>query len=476
MGRDTENLVSDINYWREYPERDVEFVRWYPCRLGRLSQDSLFKKRESSFYIHIPFCNNICTSCPYNKFNTKPDIVDRYLHALEEEITLYAEEPYIQQSVFTSGYFGGGTPASLTARQLDRLLSCIYSKLNICGDASVTIETTPTDITQDKAVVLREHGVNRISIGIQSMDNQMLSNIGRNYNASRVMEALELINKAGFKHVCADLMWGLPGQTEEDWLDSISRLASSGLVDAFSIYQYIVIPSSPLYLKIKSGIMPECPGNKKQEELYWKGVRKFQEYGFKALTNVDFVNISHYKEEDGAQIETFSLGEAGGDAVKASSASIAKHITQSWYYGKDMLAAGAGAYGYINNNMYLNEPGLDRYIESINSRKLPVVMGTYTEPEERMAKMMVMGLRLLRVYRKDFKDIFGIDMMDVFADKINMLQERGLVVLNNEYIQVTYPKGWYYMENISKTFYTDKNKFLPQPNAGSTVLLDLLNP
>ena len=93
MGRDTENLVSDINYWREYPERDVEFVRWYPCRLGRLSQDSLFKKRESSFYIHIPFCNNICTSCPYNKFNTKPDIVDRYLHALEEEITLYAEEP-----------------------------------------------------------------------------------------------------------------------------------------------------------------------------------------------------------------------------------------------------------------------------------------------------------------------------------------------------------------------------------------------
>ena len=104
MGRDTENLVSDINYWREYPERDVEFVRWYPCRLGRLSQDSLFKKRESSFYIHIPFCNNICTSCPYNKFNTKPDIVDRYLHALEEEITLYAEEPYKHQDILEEGH------------------------------------------------------------------------------------------------------------------------------------------------------------------------------------------------------------------------------------------------------------------------------------------------------------------------------------------------------------------------------------
>lgn len=474
MGRDTENLVSDINYWREYPDRDVEFVRWYPCRLGRLSPDQLFKKRESSFYIHIPFCNNVCTSCPYNKFSASPDIVDRYLHALEEEIALYAEEPYIQQAVFTSGYFGGGTPASLTARQLDSLLSCIYSKLDICKDASITIETTPTDITQDKAHVLKEYGVNRISTGIQSLDNQMLSNIGRNYSESKVMDSLELVNKAGFKHVCADLMWGLPGQTEEDWLYSISRLASSGLVDAFSIYQYIVIPSSPLYLKIKSGIMPECPGNKKQEELYWKGVEKFQEYGYKALTNVDFVNIPHYKEE-GAQIETFRLGDSGGYAIKASSASIAKHITQSWYYGKDMLAAGAGAYGYINNTMYLNEPGPDRYIDSIRAGKLPVVMGTYTEPEERMAKMMVMGLRLLRVYRKDFKDIFGTDMMDVFADKIKLLQDRGLVILNNEYIQVTYPKGWYYMENISKTFYTDKNKFLPQPNSISTVLLDLLS-
>ena len=107
MGRDTENLVSDINYWREYPERDVEFVRWYPCRLGRLSQDSLFKKRESSFYIHIPFCRSKCHYCSFVSFN-KLKQKDDYLKALFCEI----EESY-QNEVLNTIYLGGGTPSVL---------------------------------------------------------------------------------------------------------------------------------------------------------------------------------------------------------------------------------------------------------------------------------------------------------------------------------------------------------------------------
>lgn len=475
MSKDTNNLMNNSNYWREYPERDVEFVRWYPCRIGGLSSEDLFKKRESSFYVHIPFCNNVCTSCPYNKFNTRTDMVEKYITALKKEIDLYACELYVQGTKFTSGYFGGGTPTALTAEQLEDLLSYMHEKLNICEDASITMETTPVDITPEKIKVLRNYGINRISIGVQSMSNKMLANIGRNYDASMAMDALRMLKEAGFKHVCVDLMWGLPGQTKEDWLESIGILANSNLIDAFSIYQYIVIPTSSLYLKIKRGAMPECPSDAQQEELYWAGVKKFHDCGYKSLTNVDFVRTTHY-EASGEQecIETFSCGEREDDSIIASTTSIAKHITQSWYYGGDMLALGAGAYGYLDNHMYLNEPDLNQYMKKLEEGQLTMVMGTYVSPEERMAKMMVMGLRLLRVYRKDFIDLYGIDMMKVFGDKINTLVEQGLVTINDENIQVTYPKGWYYMENISKTFYTENNKGLPQPNSTSTILLKLL--
>lgn len=475
MSRNPNNLVDSLNFWREYPKRDVEFVRWYPCRLAGLSPREIFKNKEGSFYVHIPFCNNVCISCPYNKFNTKTDVVERYLSALKKEIDLYVSEPYVQGMEFTSGYFGGGTPTSLTAKQWEDLLAHMQEKLTIHRDASITVETTPVDITTEKLKVLKKYGVNRISVGVQSMSNKMLANIGRNYDAGVAMDALKMINEAGFSHVCVDLMWGLPGQTMEDWLESIRVLADSGLVEVFSIYQYMVIPSSPLYFKIQSGMIPKCPDDAEQEKLYWAAVQKFHDYGYKSLTSVDFVQTAHYEIGDtGECIELYSSGEQEDDSIIAATASIAKHITQSWYFGGDMMALGAGAFGYLNHHMYLNEPDLEEYEKKIEEGHMTAVMGTYVSLEERMAKMMVMGLRFLRVYRKDFIDLYGVDMMMVFGDKIKTLVERELVTINDEYIQVTYPKGWYYMENISKTFYTDNNRGLPQPSSTSTNLLQLL--
>jgi len=110
-------------YWKEYPERDVEYVHWYPCVVGPLDDTDVWAPRPLSYYVHIPFCNDICHSCIYNKYNTLGPLVARYLEALHAEIINYASRPYVQDTVVTSGYLGGGTPTALSTEQLAQLLA-----------------------------------------------------------------------------------------------------------------------------------------------------------------------------------------------------------------------------------------------------------------------------------------------------------------------------------------------------------------
>ena len=123
----TRNFLDTPSYWREYPDRDIEFVRWYPCNVKFLGPEQVFRERDAqpqhvSFYMHIPFCNQVCTSCPYNKFNTRNSVVARYLDALKREIDLYARSPYFQGVSLSSGYIGGGTPTTPRAEELGGLL------------------------------------------------------------------------------------------------------------------------------------------------------------------------------------------------------------------------------------------------------------------------------------------------------------------------------------------------------------------
>ena len=478
MSSKNSNVISDSSFWREYPERDVEFVRWYPCNVEQLSGQEMFKtidnesSNEISFYIHIPFCNNVCICCPYNKFNTRSSIVQEYLDALKREISNYAKQPYVKNGKFVSGYLGGGTPTTLSVDQLEDLFHTIFTELNIADDASITIETTPVDMTEEKAKVLIKYGINRVSIGVQALDNDLLKRIGRNYKADKAIATIKMLKDVGIKHVCADLMWGLPGQTKEQWRDTLHGMIDLHLVDSFSLYQYTVLPSSPLYLRMERGAIPKCPEEEIQQEMYWESVKTFHDAGYMSISDIDFVTPEALKDDEKSKY--FTISNTNGKALISKSCSITRHVAHTWYEGKPMLAIGSGAYGYLNHNMYLNDPDIKEYIRKVKEEEYAVVMGKCVSKEERMARTMVLGIKLLRMYREDFKKMHGVDMMDVFKDKINQLIEWELVELTDEYIEVTFPKGWYYMENISKMFYSEANYRLPQPNATGTILLKLL--
>lgn len=282
--------MLDFGFWKEYPERDREYVRWYPCNIKSLSGKEIWEQvyehdEPLSFYLHIPFCNNKCHSCFYTKYNTQPSLTERYLDAIKKEITMYANQPYIRQKTFHSGYFGGGTPTALSEKQLYDLLTHVNKSLTIEKDAGITMETTPREVTKGKIKIMLENGIKRISIGIQSLDDELLTRIGRNHTAKEAKDAVCVLREEGVKAINVDLMYGLPGETMESWKSTINQLMEMQ-VDSVSLYSFVVIPFSKIFMKIMNGQLPECPKEETCMEFYNYAVKTLLENNYKATSEL----------------------------------------------------------------------------------------------------------------------------------------------------------------------------------------------
>lgn len=475
----TRNYLDTLSFWREYPERDVEFVRWYPCDVGPLDAQQIFTKQHAqggaaTFYMHIPFCNHLCTSCPYNKFHTRNQVVERYLQAIKSEIDLYSRQPYFQNVELISGYLGGGTPTTLRAGQLDELLKHLRSRFAIRKGCSLTVESTPVDIDERKLNVLMENGVDRISLGVQTFHDPLIRHLGRSpaHTRERTFKTIEMLKREGMQNICVDLMIGIPGQTMALWEEDLDILMSLP-VNSFSIYLYLVLPASDAFFRIQSGQAPVCPSAEEQDRMYWRMVDKVLSNNYLAVTYNDFGG-PYTPEWQASGVKTYPITSDPAKPYKGldtSSFYLTDHLTHSWSECGDMLSFGSGAYGYMNHHMYLNEPNIERYIQMANAGTIPITMGSYTDRTERMARSLVLGLKLLRVKRADFRRAHGVDLYEVFREQIDWLVERELVELTDETLQVTFPKGWFYIDNISKKFYSKQNYRLPQPSPSSTDVL-----
>lgn len=470
----TRNFLDTPSFWRDYPDRDIEFVRWYPCDVKLLSPEQVFKRRENqikecSFYIHIPFCNQVCTSCPYNKFNTRNTMVARYLEALKNEIDTYSKLPYFKDVKVSSGYIGGGTPTTLRAEELDDLFSFLKSRFEFTERASITIESTPVDVDEKKVDVFLKHGIDRISMGVQTFHDPLLRYLGRarSHTGESARRTIEMLYRKGMENICIDYMIGIPGQNHKLWQEDVQMLMQLPL-NSFSVYNYLVLPGSEAFFQIQSGITPACPSTEEADQMYWHFVDQVLSNNYVAVTYNDFGGPLNQEWLD-LGIKTYPIAkDKSFKGLDTSTFYLTDHLTHVWYEGGDLLALGSGAYGFLNNHMYLNEPNINQYINLSNAGRLPITMGAPVSAYERMCRSLILGLKLLRVKRSDFRKTHGKDMYEVFKDKIDHLIDLELVTIDEDSIQVTYPKGWYYIDNISKTFYSPDNYKLPQPSPAST--------
>ena len=169
-------------------------------------------------YIHIPFCPNICPYCAFYKESAGRDRVDSYLDALLLEAGVRA--PQLRPRTI---FFGGGTPSSLSLGQFEKLLGGLHARLDLSGLEEWTIEMTPATVAIDKARMLRDAGINRVSMGVQSWDDAVLRTLGRTHDAAKAEESFNLLREAGFDNLSIDLIFGVPGQSLDSWRASLER-------------------------------------------------------------------------------------------------------------------------------------------------------------------------------------------------------------------------------------------------------------
>lgn len=370
-------------------------------------------------YIHIPFCVHICHYCDFNKVFIKGQPVDDYLKALQVEM-----ERTIQQSndnELKTVFVGGGTPTSLSQEQLKTLLTTIRNTLPIRHDAEITFEANPGDLTEDKLMVLREGGVNRLSLGVQSFDEQLLKKIGRTHQVEDVYQTVENAKKSGFQNISIDLMYGLPGQTLESFVHSLQETFRLN-IQHVSSYSLIVEPKTVFYNLMRKGKL-HLPSEDDDAKMYETLLQLTKQHGFH-------------------QYEISNFAKRGFES---------KHNLTYWnneeYYG-----FGAGAHSYVDGVRKSNIGPVNHYIQQIKDGKLPILEETTLTLTEKMEEEMFLGLRKTEgVSIENFQEKFKQNPLQLFSEQLKSLKNKGLIDISSGNIKLT-KKGMFLGNEVFQAF------------------------
>jgi oxygen-independent coproporphyrinogen-3 oxidase len=377
-------------------------------------------------YLHIPFCEHICHYCDFNKVFLKGQPVDEYLRSLEIEIkNTLASYPTSQLSTI---YVGGGTPTSLSLQQLEYFLDIIQKHLFPRGNIQeFTFEANPGNLEKEKLQLLKEAGVNRISFGVQSLDDELLHRIGRTHRKKDVMDTIALAQDVGFENINIDLMYGLPGQTMNMFKETI-ELSFQLNVQHFSAYSLIVEPKTVFYNLMMKGQL-HLPTQDEEADMY--------EYIMDQMNNHGYIQY---------ELSNFAL--KGYES---------RHNLTYWdneeYYG-----FGAGAHSYIHGTRRSNAGPLKKYMKKIEEKGFPFLEENQISKEEAMEEEMFLGLRKTEgVSKRKFFEKYNLMIEDVFQVQIDEQKRKGLLEETEEFIRLTH-KGKMLGNEVFQAFLTLSNR------------------
>ena len=350
-----------------------------------------------SVYIHIPFCNDICTYCDFCKFYKNDEWIDKYLSILEEEV----KERYNNEEINTI-YVGGGTPSILSLTQLQKLFNIIkLFKTNNLEE--FTFECNVESITKEKLEYLYKNKVNRLSIGVQSFNDKFLKYLNRHHNYNEVKEKIKLAKKVGFKNINIDLIYAIEGQTLKDLENDLYKFLKLDITH-ISTYSLIIEPNTILYIKGTKEIDEDL-----DYEMYNLICNKLKENGYK-----------HY------EISNFS--KPGYES---------KHNLVYWnnleYYGFGLSAA-----GYLNNTRYTNTRNLNKYLKKEYIEESHILDKTETIENE-----FILGFRKIEgINKQDFLkkysiDIKSIDIVNKLLKEEKLLENKKNIYINPKYIYLS---------------------------------------
>lgn len=362
-------------------------------------------------YLHLPFCQKKCDYCYYLSYIAQPaEVVDRYLDAVLREMALYTTQACVNGRPVSFAYFGGGTPSMLSSGQIRRLGEGLRRALSWARIEEVTFECAPRSVRREFLESLREMGVTRVSMGVQSFDNALLKLTGRMHLAEDVFRAFGLLREAGFASVNLDLMCGLMGETEEKWTESVRRIMELR-PDSVTIYQTEIPHNTKLYRDLQAGDLPAAP-------ISWELKRDRVDAGFRALEGAGYTVVSAYNAVTDPQRHRFLYQD-------------------SLWRGADMLGLGVAAFGYFGSVHFQNEVTLEQYQAAVEHGDLPIKRAFKLSARDQLVREFVLQIKLGEVLAAPFRARFGVDISEAFAQPLQALADEGWLVYSDDAVRLT---------------------------------------
>lgn len=387
----------------------------------------MMNKRELELYLHIPFCIRKCAYCDFLSFAAPERLYREYVDKLIEEIQGQWEN--FQEYQVTGIFVGGGTPSILPGELIEELFAVLFQCFDVAEDAEITLEANPGTLTMEKLEIYRQSGVNRLSIGLQSADDQELGYLGRIHSYDDFLKSYQRARQAGFSNINVDLMSALPGQDIQSWKTTLRKVLMLK-PEHISAYSLIIEEGTPFYDRFGGEDRPE-----KQLRDGWCGGMS---------VNVDRLPDLPDEETDRAMYHlTRELMEAHGyhryEISNYAKAGFECRHNKGYWTGTEYLGLGLGASSYTFQHRYHNTESLEEYL-SLDLSKAGAAAQDIQELtlKERMEEFMFLGLRLMEgVDGSVFLERFGQNMWNVYGDVIRRLESRGLLQVELPKVRLT---------------------------------------
>ena len=354
--------------------------------------------KEIGVYIHIPFCIKKCDYCDFISYCDKQNLVEEYIEKLKEEINIELNK--MEYKIKTI-YIGGGTPSSIDSKYIIEVLNVIKEKHNI-EDIEVTIEVNPGTVTKEKLLDYKTVGINRLSIGLQETNNELLKQIGRIHTYEEFLETYNLARQLGFKNINVDLMIGLPNQSISNIKNSLNKIINLNL-EHISVYSLILEEGTKLYKRYENNEIV-LPDEELERNMYW--------YVKNTLENNGYI---HYEISNFAKKEYES-----------------KHNISCWKQ-EEYIGFGINAHSYIDSIRYSNKESIEEYIENFNK-----IIHEKQNIEDMQKEYMLLGLRKINgISVQEFKNKFGDNPIFLFRNELSKLVEEDLLEVDGDIIKLT---------------------------------------
>ncbi|HHQ4318671.1 TPA: radical SAM family heme chaperone HemW [Clostridium perfringens] len=364
-----------------------------------------------SLYIHIPFCAQKCLYCDFPSFARKDHLRKAYIEALNKEI-ISLREKHNNLEISTI-FIGGGTPSVLEANELECLLKEV-AKLNMAKDIEYSMECNPGNLTEEKLEVMKKYGVNRISMGLQAKQDNLLKGLGRIHNYKTFKENFLLAKKVGFNNINVDLMFGLPNQSLNEWEETLREIISlePAHISAYSL----IIEEGTAFYNLYENDKLKLPTEEEERKMYHLAKKILEENGFNQY------EISNYAKEG-----------------KECRHNLAYWNMDNW------IGVGSAAASYIDGKRIKNISSVEEYINSIKDKEEAVEEIINNSKNDNMEEFMFMGLRKINgIDENEFKNRFSMNINDVYGEILNkyigeglLIRESGRIFLSEKGIEIS---------------------------------------